>query len=337
MQKNIINPLALLLAIVSGSVAASGWVRVGSEYEWYHSGNDSYKRLTSYNPYLRFSYRPLNSDWTFTGRVLWKRYPYENLFGIKAGNKYYNYASSSQSALYEAYATDYIRNGNFIFRPGIGFRIIPYNSNNQYGERYERQLRFLPQFDYLIRPETRFYLNGFFYFQDALGSRENDTNDGSCSSVSMDGTKCSRKYNDWGYEFDTGVRHSFNPYNLLVAGIHTEYKGITNNYNDNLVQAVLEYQYTVGKLTLAPWAKISLTRTIKKRSEQDSSINLTQHQPYDRYGFRMVYPINGRWTTFAETYYHTEKMTFLNRKKKNVEDRDDRNKWFFNVAVQYNF
>lgn len=335
MNEKIVNFLILSLAGISVSASAAGWVRLGSEYEWYNSGNTLYHRLTSYNPYVRFSYRSQNSDWTFTGRLLWKQYPFSKLYTYGV--------STSQSALYEAYATDYIRSGGFIFRPGIGFRIIPYGKNNYYGERYERQLRILPQFDYVFNPATRFYLNGFFYISDSFGSRKNDRagdsyNNGDCvtDNATIDGF-CSKKYSDWGYEFDTGIRHNFNPYNLFIFGIHTEYKGVTNNYNDNLVQSLIEYQYTIGKITLAPYAKISLTRTIKNRSQNNPSINLTQKQPYNRYGFRINYPINGRWSAFAETYWHNEKMTFLNQTKYIVEPRDERNKWFFNLALQYNF
>lgn len=335
MNRKIAKVLVLIMATASYPVAASGWIRAGSEYEWYPQKNNlAYHRLTSWNPYFRFSYRPANSDWTISGRVLWKQYPFKKLYN--------NGASTSQSALYEGYVTDYIRSGNFIFRPGIGFRVIPYNNNNYYGARYEHQLRILPQFDYLIQPVTRLYLNGFFYIADSLGSRKNDStsdpfNQGECSvSDANQFGFCSNKYSDWGYEFDTGIRHNFNPYNLLILGIHTEYKGVTNNYNDNLIQALIEYQYTIGKITLAPYAKISLTRTIKNRSEKNPSANLTLNQPYNRYGFRMSYPVNGNWLAFAETYYHNEKMQTVSAKK-TVENLEDRNKWFFNLALQYNF
>lgn len=334
MKKVIITGFTFVLMGMSSSAIAAGWVRVGSEYEWYPKvDNPNYHRITSYNPYFRFSYRPLNSDWTFTGRALWKQYPYKKL--------YPNSTSTSQSALYEMYVTDYIRSGSFIFRPGIGFRIIPYNSNNQYGSRYERQLRILPQFDYLIQPTTRLYLNGFFYVADSLGSRKNDRatdSKGDCAAKDANQSGfCSNKYSDWGYEFDTGIRHNFNPYNLLVLGIHTEYKGVTNNYNDNLIQLLLEYQYTIGKLTLAPYTKISLTRTISNKSERDPSVNVTLKQPYHRYGLRATYPVNGRWTFIGESYFHTEKMQSYNGSKKIIENMDDRNKWFFNFALQYNF
>lgn len=157
-----------------------GYIQFGSEYEYYpQKENIAYHRLTSYNPYIRFSYRPQDSDWTYSGRILLKEYPYKN--------DYNNKVSTSQSGLYELYATNYIKSGNFIFRPGIGFRIIPYDKANYYGERYERQLRILPQFDYLLTQDSRFYLNGFFYIADSKGSRKNDRttdpyNNGECKA-----------------------------------------------------------------------------------------------------------------------------------------------------------
>ncbi|ENY9605039.1 hypothetical protein RBH66_23810 [Escherichia coli] len=160
--------LASLTMMISASPSyAGGNIQFGNEYEYYPQKEKiAYHRLTSYNPYIRFSYRPQGYDWTYSGRILLKEYPYKK--------DYINKVSTSQSGLYELYATDYIKSGDFIFRLGIGLRVTPYDKENYYGERYERQLRILPQFDYLLTQDSRFYLNEFFYIADSKGSRKND-------------------------------------------------------------------------------------------------------------------------------------------------------------------
>lgn len=322
---------AILIIMSSFSSLAGGYIQLGSEYEYYpQKDNVSYHRLTSYNPYIRFSYRPQSSDWTYSGRILLKEYPYKS--------DYNNKTSTSQSGLYELYAVNYIKNGDFIFRPGIGFRIIPYDKANYYGERYERQLRILPQFDYLISQDSRFYLNGFVYIADSKGSRKNDRksdpyNRGECkASDANESGFCSKKYSDWGYEFDAGVRHNINTINSIALGIHTEFSKVTNNNEDQLIQGTLDYQYRTGKLTLSPYTRIAIDRSIKLTSEKNPESNRTLKQPYNRYGLRANYSIDGRWSAGAETYFQEEKM-----QDQSGNDMQSRRKWFYKLSVQYNF
>ena len=330
-QQPCILFLTALMMISAFPAFAGGYIQFGSEYEYYpQKENIAYHRLTSYNPYIRFSYRPQDSDWTYSGRILLKEYPYKN--------DYNNKVSTSQSGLYELYATNYIKSGNFIFRPGIGFRIIPYDKANYYGERYERQLRILPQFDYLLTQDSRFYLNGFFYIADSKGSRKNDRttdpyNNGECKASDANAFGfCSKKYSDWGYEFDAGVRHNINSTNSVALGVHTEFDEVTNNYDDQLIQGTLDYQYRTGKLTLGPYVRIALDRSIKLKSEKNPASNITLKQPYNRYGLRANYSFNGRWSMGAETYYQEEKM-----QDQSGNDMQSRQKWFYKLTVQYNF
>ncbi|EKD4346219.1 hypothetical protein ORO98_004554, partial [Escherichia coli] len=261
---------------------------------------------------------------------LLKEYPYKK--------DYINKVSTSQSGLYELYATDYIKSGDFIFRPGIGLRVTPYDKENYYGERYERQLRILPQFDYLLTQDSRFYLNGFFYIADSKGSRKNDRimdpyNNSECKASDANAFGfCSKKYSDWGYEFDAGVHHNINSFNSIALGIHTEFDSVTNNYDDQLVQGTLDYQYRIGKLALGPYARITIDRTIKLKSEKAPLSNVTLKQPYNRYGIRTHYSFNGRWSLGAETYYQTEKM-----QDQSGNDMQSRKKWFYKLNIQYNF
>ncbi|EBL9713065.1 hypothetical protein DOP33_06825, partial [Salmonella enterica] len=104
-MKNYQRPCILfftaLMMISAFPAFAGGYIQFGSEYEYYpQKENIAYHRLTSYNPYIRFSYRPQDSDWTYSGRILLKEYPYKN--------DYNNKVSTSQSGLYELYATNYI-------------------------------------------------------------------------------------------------------------------------------------------------------------------------------------------------------------------------------------
>lgn len=323
-------PVAAIM-ITSFSSLAGGYIQLGSEYELYpQKDNVAYHRITSWNPYIRFSYRPQNSDWTWSGRFLLKEYPYRS--------DYFNNASTSQSGLYELYVIDYIKSGNFAFRPGIGVRIIPYDSNNYYGERYEHQLRILPQFDYFITQRSRLYLNGFFYIADSKGSRKNDRvtdpyNNGECtvSSANKYGF-CSRKYSDWGYEFDTGLRNDINAFNSFTVGVHTEFHGVTNNDDEQVIQGTLGYQYRIGKLTLGPYIRLALDRSIKMKSEKAPDSNKTLRQPYNRYALRAIYAFSGRWSADMETYYQEEKM-----QDQSGHDLQPRHKWFFRVGAQYNF
>ena len=323
--------ISVSLMTISSLSFAGGYIQIGSEYEYYpQKDNIAYHRLTSYNPYFRFSYKPIGSDLTFSGRVLLKEYPYKE--------KYNNHTSTSQSGLYELYMTDYIRSGDFIFRPGIGFRIIPYDKNNYYGERYEHQLRILPQFDYLLNNNSRLFLNGFFYMADSKGSRKNDRitdpfNQGECTKQQANANGfCSKKYRDWGYEFDLGIRNNINDYNLYTLGIHTEFNHVTNNYDNQLVQATLGYQYRYGKLTLNPYTRLALTRTIQMKSEKDDAHNIKLEQPYNRYGFYANYAIDGRWSAGTEVYFQEEKM-----QDPIGNDMQSRHKWFFKLYAQYNF
>ncbi|MEI9750206.1 hypothetical protein V5085_04625 [Moellerella wisconsensis] len=323
--------LTACLITTSAISVASGYIQIGSEYEYYpQKENINYYRQTSYNPYLRFSYKPQDSDWKFSGRLLLKEYPHKD--------KYENKTSTGQSGLYELYATDYIRSGNFIFRPGIGVRIVPYDENNYYGERYEHQLRILPQFDYLLTKDSRLFVNGFFYVADSKGSRKNDRvtdkfNQGECTKQQANQYGfCSNKYRDWGYEFDFGLRNNINDFNSYTLGIHTEFDKVTNNYDSQLVQATLGYQYRLGKLTLGPYTRLALTRSIKMKSEKDPANNITLKQPYSRYGVYASYAFNGRWSAGMETYFQEEKM-----QDQKGDDMQSRRKWFFKLNAQYNF
>ncbi|MXD03318.1 hypothetical protein FQ005_24640, partial [Escherichia coli] len=69
--------LASLTMMSASSSFAGGYIRFGSEYEYYPQKKIAYHRLKSYNPYVRFSYRPQGSDWTYSGRILLKEYPYK--------------------------------------------------------------------------------------------------------------------------------------------------------------------------------------------------------------------------------------------------------------------
>ncbi|EEI7343459.1 hypothetical protein G4E41_004305, partial [Salmonella enterica] len=82
-MKNYQRPCILfftaLMMISAFPAFAGGYIQFGSEYEYYpQKENIAYHRLTSYNPYIRFSYRPQDSDWTYSGRILLKEYPYKN-------------------------------------------------------------------------------------------------------------------------------------------------------------------------------------------------------------------------------------------------------------------
>lgn len=307
----LITALSSAILLISPTASARTWVEVGTEYEAYFDETDkgatyNYERLTSNTPYLRFSHSPDSNEWNVWGRVFQKQYLNEDLFPDST--------STSMTDRVELHYTKTIKNGDFRFRPGIGFRYNGYKV-----DRYETEFRAYPQMDYFINSQSRLFFSGHVYVGASKSKRMSDQQ--------------AENYTDWGYESEFGLIHRFADGSSIKPHLYTEYDEFENNYDVNYWQARLIYTKKIGRVTINPFIRYGLNRTVTERSHTDPERwGISKDANYSRAGVYGNVGISGKWNFIYETYYQQEVV-----KAMDGAQYPDRDKAFVKIGIQRHF
>ena len=309
--KSYSTVLSCLLLVAAPQTLARTWVEIGTEYEQYFDETDkgatyNYEQLSSNTPYLRFSHSPSSNAWNVWGRVFQKQYLNEEMFPDGVTN--------SMTDRAELHFTKTIRDGNWRFRPGVGVRYNGYKI-----DRYEIEYRLYPQLDYFINNRNQLFASGHIYLGDSKGKRMAD--------------KVAEDYTDWGYEYEFGLSHRFSDGSAIRPHFFTEYDEFENNFDVNYWQFRLVYTKKIGRMTINPFIRYGLGRTVTERSHSDPARwGISKDANYSRAGIYGNVGISGKWNLIYETYYQQEVL----------EDMDgtqhpDRDKAFFKLGIQRYF
>ncbi|MGF1750283.1 MULTISPECIES: hypothetical protein [Vibrio] len=307
--------LGFSVAIAATPLLARTIVEVGSEYEEYYNATDEtgkehkYASLTNYVPYIRFSHSPNSNEWNIWGRYFSKEYINKDLFS--------NGIVTAMDKRYELHYTQTNRVGDWRFRPGVGVRYNGYAI-----DRYEVEYRLYPQVEYFFDSKNLIFLNGHAYLGDGRGKRSGDT-------VAQD-------YTDWGYEIDVGLLHRFNAFSSIRPSFYTEYDEFQNSYDVDYWQFRLVYSHKIGRVTINPFMRLGLGRTVTERSHFDyQRWGVEMDKNYSRAGVYGNVGISGKWNVIYETYYQIEDNEYYTNGT--IEPLPDRNKFFAKLGVQYIF
>lgn len=311
--------LGLSVAATATPSLARTIVEVGSEYEKYYNETDAsgkehkYEQLTSYVPYIRFSHAPSHNEWNIWGRYFKKEYVNRELFP--------NGIPNAMDERYELHFTQMKRIGDWRFRPGVGVRYNGYEV-----DRYEVEYRLYPQAEYFINSASRIFLNGHVYLGDGHGKRLGD--------------KTEMNYDDWGYEAEFGLIHRINAVSMIKPSFFTEYDEYQNNFDVDYWQFRLVYTHKFGRVTINPFLRLGLDRTVTERSHvnhlrwgNDLDKNYSRAGVYGNVG------ISGKWNVIYETYYQVENNEYIIEQSDSasVQALPDRDKFFVKLGVQYIF
>lgn len=291
--------------------ASAGYFEIGSEME---SFNSAYETDSFYLPYVIVGGNPIEGS-NFRAELKTSYRQYDSSEKRNSSNRYRQDITVGNSWSF----------GDFTFSPQYRLRQDFMSSGSR---TYEH--RIFPNMSYRINDTFSVALDGFIAPVQAKHQGARGSDHSSDSSAF--------NYNDYKHEFDVRLHTQISDTQRLTVSVFSEYSKTNDlNQNDGHRQEEMEewqlrmvYSHNFGDFTLAPFARIGLSRDVETVSGK--TLDETRH----RYGVSGFYNLSPEVTLVGEVYRQTQVQEGVNDGGE-IYSRDDKNMMFYKLGVRYNF